>query len=787
MTAASRPTIRTSPKATWSASTSSSAATAAARRGSTATSSRTTSPNSSGPSATACSPSRGHPPASSPGSRPSRRPTSRAIRPQRCARRHRRHQRPARRARARPQAQRTRQGRRAPSASRSIIARRPIPLSRPRADAREFRLPRHRRAHLHRRAATAWPSASSTTWCSTSRGDVAAIAARRRPHRGRHPCRLAERCRERRLQPADRHRRACTGTMSRCCAPCRAICARSASAYSQHYLASVLTAIPTSRWRWSRCSTPCTIPNFTGNRERSALEARDAIAARSRPPSRSTKTASSAASSTWSMRASRTNFYQRDADGAPPPGARDQVRLPQGRRPARAQAATRDLRLFAARRGRASALRRHRARRPALVGPAGGFPHRGAGPGQGAAGQERHHRAGRRQGRLRAQADAGRRRPRGGAGGRHRLLQDLRLDPARRHRQSRRRHVCSAARCPSAATATIPIWSSPPTRARPPSPTPPTPSPSNAVSGSATPSPPAVRSATTTRRWASPRAAPGKRSSAISAKSTATSSPSPSPSPASATCRGDVFGNGMLLSREDPPGRRLRSSRHLHRSRSRPGKVARRAPAPVRPAALELAGLRQGSALEGRRRLFRARSRIVALFQEARRALGLGNEPVTPAGSDAAPSSRPKSTCSGSAASAPMCAPATKPTPRPATRPMTPSASPARTSAPRSSAKGANLGVTQRGRIEFARAWRPHQHRRHRQFGRRQFLRPRGQYQDRARQPRPARQPRHGAAQRVPRLDDRRGCGPCLRNNYLQTLAISLAQRGGPPLLIIAP
>jgi NAD-specific glutamate dehydrogenase len=45
-----------------------------------------------------------------------------------------------------------------------------------------------------------------------------------------------------------------------------------------------------------------------------------------------------------------------------------------------------------------------RARRPALVRPARGFPHRGAGPGEGAAGQERGHRAGRRQGRLRRQA-----------------------------------------------------------------------------------------------------------------------------------------------------------------------------------------------------------------------------------------------------------------------------------------------------------------------------------------------------------------------------------------------
>ena len=34
---------------------------------------------------------------------------------------------------------------------------------------------------------------------------------------------------------------------------------------------------------------------------------------------------------------------------------------------------------------------------------------------------------------------------------------------------------------------------------------------------------------------------------------------------------GDVFGNGMLLSRADPPGGRLQPSPHLHRPRSRSG------------------------------------------------------------------------------------------------------------------------------------------------------------------------------------------------------------------------
>ena len=53
-------------------------------------------------------------------------------------------------------------------------------------------------------------------------------------------------------------------------------------------------------------------------------------------------------------------------------------------------------------------------------------------------------------------------------------LCQLRLQPAVDHRQSRRRRGRAAARTWSGATATIPISSSPPTRARRPSPTPPT-------------------------------------------------------------------------------------------------------------------------------------------------------------------------------------------------------------------------------------------------------------------------------------------------------------------------
>ncbi len=128
---------------------------------------------------------------------------------------------------------------------------------------------------------------------------------------------------------------------------------------------------------------------------------------------------------------------------------RDQVLQPQGRRHAVAAAALRNLRLFAARRSRAFALRQSGARRHSLVRPAAGFPHRSARPGQSAERQERRDRAGRRQGRLRAEISAGRRPARGHPGGRHRHLQVVHLDAARHHRQYRHRNGGRdpAARC----------------------------------------------------------------------------------------------------------------------------------------------------------------------------------------------------------------------------------------------------------------------------------------------------------------------------------------------------
>ena len=143
---------------------------------------------------------------------------------------------------------------------------------------------------------------------------------------------------------------------------------------------------------------------------------------------------------------------------------------------------------------------------------------------------------------------ARRRTARGDPGRRRRHLQDVHLDAARHHRQYRRRQRAASSRPPTwcATKATIPISSSPPTRARRRSPTSPTTSPSRTITGWAMLSPPAARPATTTRRSASPRAAPGNRSSAISARWTSTSHTTPFTVVGVGDMSGDVFGNGML-------------------------------------------------------------------------------------------------------------------------------------------------------------------------------------------------------------------------------------------------
>ena len=188
---------------------------------------------------------------------------------------------------------------------------------------------------------------------------------------------------------------------------------------------------PTSPGCWCSCSRRASTRPRSGaaaSRGSSTRIAGGARPARSTTSPASTRTASCAPTSTLIKATLRTNYFQRDADGEPhaymsfklDPQAIPDLPEPRPR--------VRDLRLLAAGRGRAPALRRGRPRRPALVRPARGLPHRGARPGQGADGEEHRDRAGRRQGRLRRQAAArpgGR--PRRVARRGHRLLQDVHL------------------------------------------------------------------------------------------------------------------------------------------------------------------------------------------------------------------------------------------------------------------------------------------------------------------------------------------------------------------------
>ena len=88
----------------------------------------------------------------------------------------------------------------------------------------------------------------------------------------------------------------------------------------------------------------------------------------------------------------------------------------------------------------------------------------------------------------------------------------------------------------------------------------------------------------------------------------------------------------------------------------------------------------------------------------------------------AAESRRP--ICCGSAASAPTSRPPPNPISMSATAPMMPCASMAATSSAKVVGEGANLGVTQLGRIEYASERRAHRHRRGGQQRRRGHLRP---------------------------------------------------------------
>ena len=229
---------------------------------------------------------------------------------------------------------------------------------------------------------------------------------------------------------------------------------------------------------------------------------------------------------------------------------------------------------------------------------------------------------------------------------------------------------------------------------------------STTASGSTTRSPPAARPATTTRRWASPPAAPGSRSSGTSARWASTPRPQDFTVVGVGDMSGDVFGNGMLLSEHI---RLVAAFDHRHVF--------------VDPDPVAATSLRRSaggcSTCRARRGPTTTRSLIsagggvfAALAQVGRRsrpqmaeALGLpkGATSMTPGRADEGDPARRRSTCSGTAASAPTSRPSTE-SQRRRRRPgqrRDPRRRQRRCAA-RSSARAATSGLTQLGRIEAA-------------------------------------------------------------------------------------
>ena len=301
----------------------------------------------------------------------------------------------------------------------------------------------------------------------------------------------------------------------------------------------------------------------------------------------------------------RTDFYQRDRDGRP----EELVAVKFASRKLDDMPLPRPLyEIFVyspRRRSRASALRQGGARRHPLVRPAAGFPHRNPRPGEGAAGEECRDRAGRRQGRLRAQASARRRRP---------ATPFKRREPRPTSSSSRR---CSTSPTISARGR----WAScrPPTCVRHDGD-----DPYLVVAadkGTATFSDIANDIANAHDFWLGDAFASGgsagydHKKMGITARGAWESvkrhfreldvdiGRTPFTVAGVGDMSGDVFGNGMLRETDDQARRRVRPPRHLHRSGSRSRARLRRADAAVRAAAVELAGFRQGGHLQGRRRL----------------------------------------------------------------------------------------------------------------------------------------------------------------------------------------
>ncbi len=291
--------------------------------------------------------------------------------------------------------------------------------------------------------------------------------------------------------------------------------------------------------------------------------------------------------------------------------SRGQARQQRDRSAAAAAPAVRDLRLQPAGRRRAHARRQGRARRHPLVRPQGGFPHRDPRADEGADGQERGHRPGRVEGRVRRQTAARGARPARRRSGR--MLQDPDPRPARPDRQHRRRR---RRRPPHRAARQC----RPPRRRRPLSRR-------RRRQGHRDLLRLRQRDLRGIRLLARRRLCLGRlgrlrpqgdghhRARRLGTRQT----PFPRARARHRDERSDRRRGRRHVGRRvrqrhadvapSAAARRLRPSPRLCRSRPRPGAQLRRAPAAVPPAAIELGRLRPGADLRGRRRL-RARRQI---------------------------------------------------------------------------------------------------------------------------------------------------------------------------------
>ena len=425
-----------------------------------------------------------------------------------------------------------------------------------------------------------------------------------------------------------------------------------------------------------------------------------------------------------------------------------QARPDAGPADAAAAAAVRDLRALAAGRGRAPARRVGRARRPALVGPARGLPHRDPRPDEGADGQERADRAGRREGRVRGQAPPATR----SSSATRRSSAGCWTSPTRSPaaRSCRRAHVVrhdgDDPYLVVAADKGTATFSRHRQRGRA----------SSTASGSATRSRPAARSATTTRRWGSPRARAWVSVQRHFRELGVDVQAEDFTVAGVGDMSGDVFGNGMLLSRAHPARRGVRPPPRV----PRPGSRTRR---PRAPSAGGCSSCRARRGTTTTRALisegggvFPRTAKSIELSPQVREALDVDAERLTPSELIQAILRAPVDLLwNGGIGTYVKASHETH-------ADVGDKANDAvrvngRDLRARVVGEGGNLGFTQRGRVEYALDGRARQHRRDRQRRRRQLLRPRGQHQGPARLGRRRRRHDRQAAQRAAGGDDRRG------------------------------